>query len=564
MKLQNLAVIFIVIILPIALILSVYTSNLIDVTNKQSEYNALLLNSTYDAVRAYQINTLNNSYDSVNNSKVRDINASINSFFNSMAIGLSSSGLTKHELNDYIPALLYTLYDGYYVYGIYDNVVNTQGEISYSTAQNPNKIQYGLKPYVYYSCEYADRDYDLVINYTLDNYITVTGTYKNSNGENIYISQSGYYINYKNVKVADGTEVPFNEKKVTLTKNQVTIEPEKLGEYLITYDTKQISQGGNLITEYNLVSDANKFPKYYNYIIYNNVKYYLDTEHIGANVERDSLSNNMSFNMTYDGYPIFFLEGDKRVYISKNLFDELKSFLGVSADADMYSADKCFRDVNAFYYYSKSVRFSQAVEYPLGLIDLGQAEELDENGNTVKVIASNIPYNENNQLHSKNVIKTETYHTDYTTTNGVKSHVKGNYDTPKVFELTEENNPELESSSFNRHRIDVIISSIESSLFTTIANFNDYKGGTYNYAMPVITEDEWDRICNNITIASFMQGMPIGNFKYYSSYAIVANTKVNDFISKESIYVQDAQVKNNDFGEYHNPRCEKYNSEIRK
>ncbi len=102
MKIQNYSVIFIVIIMPIALILSIYTGNLIDVANKQSQYDALLLGATYDAVRAYQMNTLNNSYDSESNSKVRDINASINSFFNSLAAGMSQSGLTKNELRNYI------------------------------------------------------------------------------------------------------------------------------------------------------------------------------------------------------------------------------------------------------------------------------------------------------------------------------------------------------------------------------------------------------------------------------------------------------------------------------
>ena len=56
-----------------------------------------------------------------------------------------------------------------------------------------------------------------------------------------------------------------------------------------------------------------------------------------------------------------------------------------------------------------------------------------------------------------------------------------------------------------------------------------------------------------------MQGLTIGNYKYYSSYAIVANTKVKDFVSKETIYVQD---NNSSSVDYHNPRCYEYNAEI--
>ena len=575
MKLQNFAVVFIIIILPIALVLSVYTGNLIDVANKQAEYDSILLNSTYDSVRAYQLNTLNNNYESATNSKVRDINASINSFFNSLSAGLSSSGLGKEQLTDYVPAMLYTLYDGYYVYGTYDNVAKVESNnIEYTREAKFNNKQYGIKPYVYYSCEYADKlgNYDLIVNYTLDNYITVTGTYRNSENKMINIAQSGYYINYKNVKLTTGTDGPadFDHKEIVLyegKENEVIIKPEKLGEYLTTYDTN-ITVNGN-ITKYNYnSSNPEGRQKYYNYIIYNDVKYYLDTEHIGAPVER-TYSNNISFNMTYDGYPIFFLDGNERIYISKSTFDELKNFLGVEDDSQMYSAEEGvgkYRDVNAYYYYYNSVKFSRTVEPALKLINLGTATVKDENGNDIEVIASNIPYDKDGKLNPSNVIKTQTYHTNYTTTNNVQSHAKSTYDNPKVFELDDkgENDPELESSSFNRHRIDVIISSIESSLVTTISNFNSYIGGTYDYSMPVLDEEEWDRICNNITVVSFMQGLTIGNYKYYSSYAIVANTKVKDFISKESIFVQDAKVDSSNYGDYHNPRCKDYNSQNNK
>ena len=246
MKIQNYSVIFIVIIMPIALILSIYTGNLIDVANKQSQYDALLLGATYDAVRAYQMNTLNNSYDSESNSKVRDINASINSFFNSLAAGMSQSGLTKNELTDYVPAMLYTLYDGYYVYGVYNNVASTKNGISYDTTGTSRNNQYGLKPYVYYSCEYASSTagYDLIVNYTLDNYITVTGTYT-VGGVKKNIAMSGYYINTDRIKLKNqsaGESASFDDKIVTIdagTSQEITIKPEQLGEYLIAYDQKR-------------------------------------------------------------------------------------------------------------------------------------------------------------------------------------------------------------------------------------------------------------------------------------------------------------------------------------
>ena len=62
MKLQHLSVIFVIIILPIVIVVSVYTNNLIKVADTKAEYDKILMNSTYDAVRAYQLNTFSNSF----------------------------------------------------------------------------------------------------------------------------------------------------------------------------------------------------------------------------------------------------------------------------------------------------------------------------------------------------------------------------------------------------------------------------------------------------------------------------------------------------------------------
>ena len=78
MRIQNLAVIFVIIILPITLVLQAYIRNLTNVTNIEARYNEILMGSTYDAVRAYQMNTINNDYSGVNTSRQRDVKASVN------------------------------------------------------------------------------------------------------------------------------------------------------------------------------------------------------------------------------------------------------------------------------------------------------------------------------------------------------------------------------------------------------------------------------------------------------------------------------------------------------
>lgn len=250
MKLQHLGVIFVIIIMPIVMCISEYTKTLVKVANTQSNYDSILMNSTYDAVRAYQLNTLNNSYASVSQSRVRDVKASVNSFFNSLASGLEQTGYTKEELNEYIPAILFTLYDGYYVYTPYGNVVtvdkntNKRGTLKFSTDSSiDSNVEFDLKPYSYYSCKYHGDNYDIIVNYTLDNYISVMGTY---NGN--YITGSGYYIDANendiivNGENLDDSNVKLADKWVTIKKNsnEVTIKPEQLGEYISTTESYRV------------------------------------------------------------------------------------------------------------------------------------------------------------------------------------------------------------------------------------------------------------------------------------------------------------------------------------
>ena len=171
MKIQNLAVIFIIIILPISLILTAYTQNQVKTLGLQVSYDSKLNNATYDALKAFQLNTFNSDASDLSNSKIRDVEASANTFFTSLASNFNMSGYNQDILKDYVPALVYTMYDGYYIYSPYTNKL-TPAEQTSETYKNNDKI-YGLKPYVYYSCRYKKEDIDVVITYTLDNYITV-------------------------------------------------------------------------------------------------------------------------------------------------------------------------------------------------------------------------------------------------------------------------------------------------------------------------------------------------------------------------------------------------------
>ena len=510
MKLQQLGVVFIIIVLPIALVLSEYLNNNMKVLDTQASYDNILLSSTYDAVRAFQMNTLNNGYSTVNDSKIRDISASVNSFYNSLATGLGSSGYTIQDLQGYIPAILFTMYDGYYLYGDYQNIVTFEKnpddtlKQKYST-ENSSELESrnGIKPYIYYSCEYTsdDPDFDIIVNYTLDNYITVMGTDKGGNSVNM----SGYLINPAAIETITENSI---------TTHGITIEPETLGEYVIVLDSKEESS--------NLDPANDGQPTYYQYVNYNNRKYYYDP---------DPVTDAVSYN---SGINFFRLSNNLRTYLNESEANELARYVlqdGTATYRNLNTSN--FQDRSAYKYYYEAIAFSYDI------------------------------INLFNSVTNIDVV-TESYtdQLNYTTRtedgSEVPIHTRTEYEIDEVFKISDTNDPEAEDSIFNEHRMDVIISSIESNLMSIIANFNIHQNSGYEFALPVMTEEDWYKITNNITVVTFMQGMPIGNYKYYSNYAVVANTKNKEVVTRDSIIIREREdgTRETDIsGIYHNPKC---------
>ena len=559
MKYQHLAVIFCLIIVPISIVVGLFTNNMIKVSEKEAEYTSLLYNSTYDAVRAYQINTQNNNYSSEKTSRIRDITASVNSFFNSMANGLSSSGYTKTQLNDYIPAILYNLYDGFYIYGAYNNYAqlkNKEYTMSGGTTEtrkapefqinediNEDSKMRGLKAFNYYTCKYTvNNQYNIVVNYTLDNYISIYAEYIGNDGKWKYEALNGYYIDPRKV-----TNIDSNNHTVTLNYDTV-IGPETLGEYVATVDT-QYEKVGN---SYNYHKNYRNI-RYYNYVIYNNQKYYFDDSVMNGSSEYGTIpprietslggtrDNNLSFNNTYAGIPIFRLENNKRVYIGTYEMARLyasikgmpipvdeKNFFtnnGIVLRTFFKNKDNEFKDLNAYYYYVNAKAFSERAHGILRMVDVGS---------------------DYRNIDSEAFKRKYNITIDSTGVQGNDPHQKAYLNTNKIFDYEQpDNDPELASSAFDSHRIDVIIASIQNALVNEVKNFDNYLGRTYRYQMPAISETDWHTIATNSTMLTFMQGMPIGNYKFYSNYSVVSNAKTVEYVNKEAIYIQPNYESNN-------------------
>lgn len=263
MKYQNFAIIFVIILLPISIVLSYYIQTQTDTLVLQTTYQTKLNDSTYDAISAYQINSLNTQRISGESVKSYVL-ASVNTFFTTLATNMGMSSASKTNFQAYIPAILFTTYDGYYIYSptkvpkvavdpengkailtkegsvVYckkGTEVNTSNiasiknkkdsEITGGFTINPNSSEiqieynYMLKPFIYYSAQYQKgTDYDFVASYTLDNYVTlygkrdITKTIDNGiNGATKEFSKSGYLIDPSKIELRWTNSSKRNSKK---------------------------------------------------------------------------------------------------------------------------------------------------------------------------------------------------------------------------------------------------------------------------------------------------------------------------------------------------------------
>ena len=339
MKIQGLAVIAIIIILPMSIILSSYSKNQIKTLQLQTQYDSKLQNATYDAIKAFQLNMSNSSTSDLANSKMRDINASVNTFYNSLASHFNMVGYGKDVLQNYVPAIVYTLYDGYYIYSAYKNTLDTADEFDENASFKNNTEIYGLKPYIYYSCRYKppNSNSDFTITYSLDSYITIQGVI---NGESV--NKSGYLLTGVNVENGTykyrGVEIP-EENSISNLK-QYVYEPEA---------TPSSSEGK--INQQKLAGSINKYfcrkvngVKYYEsgnevFAIINDVKY----------KQNDKSSKNITNNKNAINY--YKDANDFKTYILGN---EVLKKLTVSDAVDSKGKKyKDYGDNNPYYDYGK-------------------------------------------------------------------------------------------------------------------------------------------------------------------------------------------------------------------
>ncbi len=686
MRLQSFGVIFVVIIVPLILVLSYYLNLQIKTITKQNEYDNDLLSATYDAMSSFEINTANEDLSSVSDSLRTIIEASCNVFTNSLATNLGMSNASKSILEPFLPAVLYTLYDGYYIYsptkvptvvtdesgnavcvgdpgvsvsssvaGTYTYTRPTKDpttgiidpsapKIKYSDPNFTNKEDFGQQLYIYendaqnsstnkngdsnlpcttqitpehtqmkiknvlktympYSAKYKQGDINVTIVYTLDNYVSIEGTIGN-----VYYTKSGYLIpiedgsgnkiinatlydsdgnadssksifnfNQADAKkyIADGNKVDLTlkyskgddtseflevgdsctisvgNKPVELTKIEGDFEVKETITYLYR-DPKDVTDGD---TPFDQAKDAigysdtvsseteevrNKY-NYYNYEELERRIVKLNNAYDDANVFLNKISKDTSYNPTTDADLSKYIDNNKKDGFDTSITtDSSKDSIAVALRdfqkrlTTMINNRQSFLDkASAVQYYVDSYIFSSWIQENLG--NLKESSIIDIEG-----LASFTSINGSEEVLYE-FLKRENSNV-FDLSRATKS----------LYEITSD-------STFYTHKTNVIRNSIQYNLNMAMTTYNNVTASTYEYAMPVLNSEEWEKILTNVSIVSFMQGYSCG-LKTYNNYMIVTSSNNEITVNPDDIYYVKKSEFNDENTKYHKIDCkELYN-----
>ncbi len=425
--------------------------------------------------------------------------ASINVFTTGLANKLGVGGMAREYILDYIPAMVYVMYDGYYIYtptyvpetvtnenGIqlfyYKDALNnakitpnatqlvggntTAGEVMYkpqSEGQTVNGITFTtninnakktykhvLKTFVPYSSTYTDKNgKKYVINYTLDNYVRIIGN---------NVSEEGYIMK-------NGEILVVTPNSISIKYNGGDVLPEVLEENIAIRNSENEAIQ---IASYKYVYNSDNEKRYYDdvtgkFFIVNNryVKIYMPE--VEANHQ---------------------IAEYKKILITEN-----------------------------------NLATEYIALYQLLNINDGKLYRMDEGGNYTEytgTLSSNIDFNKD--YSAKN------YYVEMYCFNNWLNNTFGSSNKSKILE------------GKNQY----IIEDLNNNLKLSMANYS--ANSSLDYKLPEITEADWEQALSNISIITFFQGAKIG-LKTYNNYVVVTSNENNEFISENSLYYYDGTIQ---------------------
>ena len=531
MRLQHISVMFVMIFIPIILVTSYFISLQVNTVKLESEYTEKLLDATYDAMTAFELNTANEDLSTVSDSLRSIIDASNNIFFNTLCTNLGVSNASKSYIQPYIPAILYTLYDGYYIYSptnIPEICVDTYGR---TIRTNDLGVKYletvsgvGIYEFSKDNLEYASdnpEDYSLKPGLSEDEYGGKLKGPQEEYGQVLYKNNNGSFST--TLHSWGGAKTSATYQKSTYYKRDYILK--SYIPYSATYSVGNKNLTINFTLD-NFMTIEGKIDNVY----YTKSGYFIDSGLVqqikvsGGGVSETITSSNW-MNVSEEHF-------DEMIYAPEtyNVTVTLTGGITISnrdgaVDINNPSGPGTVTQYwddaqSAVQYYVDSFMFSQWIYANLGTI---KAEDLKNAQYSVTDIQKTV-LDSITKDTAGNDIQTNLYR-------DMLYNFEGDKTCP--FSSTN-NNPESEESIFYKHKRNVIKNSITYNLILSMLVYTE-ESRTVEFNMPSFKETEWNQILNNVSITAFMEGMRCG-LKYYNNYAIVTSTNNEITVTENEIY----------------------------
>ena len=112
MKLQGMTILYVIIIIPMLIVISLTLSGYKEELNNSLKYKSELTGAVNDAITAFEINSASQDYSNVSDTFASLVEASVNVFSRSIATRLNMTNADEALMNRYFPLALFTGYSG--------------------------------------------------------------------------------------------------------------------------------------------------------------------------------------------------------------------------------------------------------------------------------------------------------------------------------------------------------------------------------------------------------------------------------------------------------------------
>ena len=378
-----------------------------------------------------------------------------------------------------------------------------------------------------YSARYKNINFDITVIYTLDNYITIEGTL-----DDIYYTKSGYFIPENSVSLTTNSSV---ESKKLLSYNQNAAKDFIYNGNFVEIKLKDgtvISSGGHGKSYYALEEEIrelnNNLDLALTYIVQfpsmdAQTKIKIDSEFIPKFASQEYI----------DKFGVFDLN-------APNLYEKLIS-IKEQATQKINDCQYKLDEMSSITYYVTAQIFSDWIYENFAKSSapykIEEQDILEVSGQSYNLIKGKTDVSHDFEMSSALIFDIV----------GTKNIDVANLDSPMEIDT---------DSTFYTHKLNVIRDSIQYNLNLAMSTYNKMLISTKDYAMPVMQNQEWEKILNNVSIVAFMQGYNCG-LKTYSNYKIASSTNNEISVLPRELYYVEKKDFSNEEAEYHRIDCPK-------